>query len=133
MDNMQMDGGQMDQSQGGYCIEIYVGADGKPTSVNVETMDEESAEDQGGMQAMQGDAEEQQEPQGGDKGVPVASMEEAMSMVHQIIQNQGQMPQDGAQGDQGNAMDEIMQGYGKGGIAARHGGLPVRKVFSGGM
>lgn len=115
-------------SQGGYCIEIYVGADGKPTSVNVESQDEEGTEDQGMQNAMGGAQDDQNEPQGGDKGVPVASMQEAMSMIHEIIRNQGQMPQ-----DQGTPQDQMMQGYGKGSITSQRGGLPVRKVFSGGM
>jgi hypothetical protein len=131
MDNMQSGGmEQQDSQQGGYCIEIYVGADGRPTSVNVETMDDENSEEQGGdiqgqMGADQGDMGEGQDD---DKGVPVASLEDAMSMVKQIIQNQGQMPP-----DQGTAQDQMMQGYGQGGIGAKRGGLPVRKVFSGGM
>lgn len=98
MDDMQGNTpmGEEQQAQGGYCIEIYVGADGKPTSVNVESQDEEDGEDQGMQSAMGGAQDDQSESQGGDKGVPVASMEEAMSMVHEIIQNQGQMPQGGS-------------------------------------
>lgn len=101
MDDKEFTSGQMDQgqeqSQGGYCIEIYVGVDGKPTSVNVESMDEEGAEGQGmGMQAQGDDSGDMGgEGQDDDKGVPVASLEDAMSMVKEIIQNQGQMPQGG--------------------------------------
>jgi hypothetical protein len=138
MDNKEFTGSPMGQDmqqgqdqgaqggQGGYCIEIYVSASGQPTSVNVETMEDDDAGMQSPDQGM-GAAE--------DKGVPVASMDEAMSMVQQIVQNQGAMP-DGqsGQGDQGdgNEQDEMMQGYGKGGIGARRSGLPVRKVFSSG-
>lgn len=133
MDDMEASGadmGQEQQSQGGYCIEIYVGADGKPTSVNVESMDEENAEEQGGdMQGQGGDFGDMDgEGQDDDKGVPVSSFEDAMSMIKEIIQNQGQMPQ-----DQGSADDQVMQGYGKGSITSQRGGLPMRKVFSGGM
>lgn len=129
MDDMQSNGAPMDQGmpqeqgQGGYCIEIYVGADGRPQSVNVETMDEDMGEDQhGGPDGMPDMAQSE------EKGVPVASLEDAMSMVKQIVQNQGQMPP-----DQGTAEDQMMQGYGKGGVGAKRGGLPVRKVFSEGM
>lgn len=132
MDDMAVNGMDMSQepqSQGGYCIEIYVSADGKPTSVNVESMDDESAEEQGGdIQAQGGGSGEMaDESQGEDKGVPVSSFEDAMGMVKEIIQNQGQMPQ------QGSSEDQMMQGYGKGSITSQRGGLPVRKVFSGGM
>ncbi len=132
-----MEAGGMDQGmgesspQGGYCIEIYVSADGKPQSVNVETMDDESAEGQDPMQGQrgmdQGDMDGEPAPSK-DKGVPVGSLEEAMSMVQEIIKSQGQMPE-----DQGSPEDQMMKGYGKGSISSNRGGLPVRKVFSGGM
>lgn len=135
MDGMQPNDGSMGQDQqGGYCIEIYIGANGQPTSVNVETMDDEGAEEQGsGMQGMdQGDMDGQGAGES-DKGVPVGSLEEAMSMVKQIVQNQGSMPDGSGGQDDGSAEDQMMQGYGKGGVGARRSGLPVRKVFSGGM
>lgn len=113
------------QEQGGYCIEIYVGADGKPQSVNVEQKGPEDVEE--GMPPAP-PMLEGEPPHEGGKGVPVTSMEEAMSIVQQIVQNQGSMPE-----DQGSPEDQMMQGYGKGGVGAKRGGLPVRKVFSGGM
>jgi len=133
MDGMEPNDGAMDQGpQGGYCIEIYVGADGKPMSVNVEAMDEEMGEEQHGGPAGMPDMTKTE-----DKGVPVKSMEEALAMVQQIVQNQGGKPGGGKPPppphDPEQEHAELMEGYGKGSYAAQQQGMPIDRVFKGRM
>ena len=128
---MEANGGPMggnmppEQGQGGYCIEIYVGADGQPQSVNVEQkgMDEDE-----GMMPAHGEGHDE------GKGVPVTSMDEAMAIVQQIVEKQGAMPEGGKPPhDPEQEMRELQSGYGKGSYAAQQRGMPLGKVFQGDM
>lgn len=88
-----MDDSAADQSQGqsGYCVELHVKADGS-MSVAVEPEQDEAAEgdDQGGQ---------------ADKGTPVEGLKGAMQMIMQIVQNGGQVQ------DQGGGEDDFNAGY----------------------
>jgi hypothetical protein len=66
-----------DQSDGGYCIEVEVSAQGQIT-VSVESSDQEDSEQPG------------QEDESGD--MPVNNIRDACKMVEQIFANNGQMP-----------------------------------------
>ena len=130
MDGMENGGGMdqdmgQEQGQGGYCIEIYVGADGRPQSVNVE---------QKGADEDMPPMPDAPPPPHEEKGVPVKSMEEAMQIVQQIVQNQGGMPEGGKPPhDPKQEHDELMEGYGKGSYAAQQQGMPINRVFKGNM
>jgi len=63
------------ESGAGFSVELYVGADGS-MSVNVESGEEEAQQHGGEMPT----------------GTPVASLEEAITKIIEIVKNGGQMP-----------------------------------------
>jgi hypothetical protein len=83
-----------DQSDGGYCIEVEVSAQGQIT-VSVESSDQEDSEQPG-----------QDDDGAGD--MPVPSIKAACQMVEQIFKNNGQMP--GGQ-SQMSVQDAFGQGF----------------------
>lgn len=109
--------GMHGKEPGGYCIEIYVGADNQVKAVKVE------------QKAMQGDAEMEVEAK-----MPVASIDEAIQAAQAIYEAQGKLdPQmmQGAMAARAEAQenDEMMEGYGRGNIRG-NGRMPVGKVFA---
>jgi hypothetical protein len=79
-------GGDDDGSQnGGYVIEIRVGAD-KSISVCVESAADEDAEESGGGDDGSGGDSD-------DNSTPVKSIKEALTMALEIYRNDGEMPQ----------------------------------------
>lgn len=106
---MAQDNGQ--KEEGGYCIEIYVGADNQVKGVKVE------------QKMMEGGAEMEVEAK-----MPAKSIDEALSAAKGIYESGGKM--DG-QMSQESAQDATMRGYGRGSFANQQGGgMGVRKVFS---
>jgi hypothetical protein len=70
---------EQDQSQGGYCIEIHVSADGS-LSVGVEPESEEYDEGQGAP----------------DKGTPAKNIKDALTQALEIYKSNGQAPEGGS-------------------------------------
>jgi hypothetical protein len=100
--------------QGGYCIEIYVGADNQVNGVKVEQK----------MMMEGGEMETETK-------MPVQSIDEALSMAKGIYESGGQMHGGdmGQMQGQGSAEQSQMKGYGRGSFANQQG-VPVRKVFT---
>ena len=80
------------EAPAGFCIELYVGADGK-MSVAVEPKEEPVAEE--GAEA---------------PSQPVANIQEAMRLIREIIEHDGEMT------DPAASQDEMASGYGKEGM-----------------
>lgn len=119
MDNGYVSGDDMNgdddqHEEGGYCIEIYVGADNQVKGVKVE------------QKSMQGDASIEMEA-----SMPAQSIDEALSAAQGIYEAGGKI--DGTM-SQESAEDSTMRGYGRGSFANQQGGgMGVRKVFKEGM
>lgn len=118
------------KEEGGYCIKIYVGADNQVKSVAVKSESELPEQDaQGGQAGAAGAPAEGGEVEMMTR-VPVDSIEGALALAQQAYDAQGQLPTDGAGGmQQGDAMADMMQGYGKGGLRGQNEGMGIRKVF----
>lgn len=103
-------GGEEDMSQG-YVIELTVKPDGTMT-IAVEAAQEEASEEAGAS----GSESDSEEPD--DDAQPVKSLGEAISLIKDIVRNQGQMT------DAGAADDQMNQGFsGKAAPAASSGGM----------
>lgn len=95
MDEMMMMEGEMPEGgmgeQAGFLVELYVKPDGS-MSINVESGEEEAEQHGGAM----------------PEGTPVKSLEEAISMIIDIVKNGGQVE------DAMAGQDEFNAGYGDG-------------------
>lgn len=105
--------------EGGYCIEIYVGADNQVKGVKVE------------QKGMQDGAEMEVEAK-----MPASSIEEALQVAQSIYQSGGKMEagmMEGAMAARAQEQEDadLDEGYGRGNIRGP-GRMPVRKVFSNG-
>lgn len=83
-------------AQGGFCVELYVKADGS-MSVSVEPGKAEAAEDAG-------------DPEGGEASQPVGNIGEALKLIREIVTHGGQPT------DMAASQDEMSAGYGKAGM-----------------
>lgn len=117
------------KEEGGYCIKIYVGADNQVKGVAVKREHEMPMGGEEGGQAGAAGAPEQEAEMEMMTKVPVDSIEGALALVQQAYESQGQLPTGGEGMERGDAMADMMQGYGKGGLRGQSEGMGIKKVF----